>query len=96
MKERTYYVYFMTNSAKTVIYTGVTNNLKSRAYQHKEGVFEGFTKRYRVHELVYYETFAEVRDAIAREKQIKAGSRKRKMELIDAFNPRWRDLYDEV
>ena len=96
MAERQYAVYILTNPASTVLYTGVTNDLKRRTYEHREDAVEGFTKRYNVHRLVYYEVCDDVTSAIAREKQIKAGSRKKKMSLIDAFNPSWRDLYFEL
>ncbi len=91
-----YYVYIMTNKANTVLYTGVTNDLRRRAYEHREGLIAGFTKRYRVIRLVYYEVFDEPSAAINREKQIKAGPRRRKMELIDSVNPNWRDLYGDI
>jgi putative endonuclease len=74
----------------------VTNDLLRRVHQHKNKLNEGFTKRYGVSRLVYYEVADDPYAAIAREKQIKAGSRTKKMELIDAFNPTWRDLYDEI
>jgi putative endonuclease len=91
-----YYVYIMTNKYHTVLYTGVTNDLKKRVWQHKEKLVEGFTKRYNVTKLVYYETSADVRSAIAREKQIKAGSRKKKLDLINRVNANWRDLYNDL
>jgi len=91
-----YYVYIMTNKYHTVLYTGVTNDLKKRVWQHKEKLVEGFTKRYNVTKLVYYETSADVRSAIAREKQIKAGSRKKKLDLINRMNANWRDLYNDL
>ena len=91
-----YYVYIMTNKNNTVLYTGVTNHLRRRAYQHRTGQGGGFTSRYNVIKLVYYEMTADVSAAIAREKQIKAGSRQRKIDLIEAMNPGWLDLYDEL
>ncbi len=91
-----YYVYIMTNDRNTVLYTGVTNNLKRRSFEHREGLAEGFTKRYRVHKLVYYEIAENPYAAISREKQIKGGSRADKVKLIDEFNPDWRDLYDDI
>jgi putative endonuclease len=93
---RRHYVYILTNKTRRVLYTGVTNDLVRRVYQHKSGVAEGFTKRYRVHDLVYYEIFDTAYEAISREKQIKAGSRRKKLDLIDAFNPDWRDLYGTI
>ena len=86
----------MTNDRNTVLYTGVTNDLKRRAYEHREGLCEGFTKRYRVRKLVYYEVAENPYAAISREKQIKGGSRADKMKLIEDFNPDRRDLYDDL
>lgn len=86
----------MTNKNNTVLYTGVTNNLIKRVYEHREKLVEGFTKRYNVGKLVYYEEFSEVLNAIEREKQIKAGSRQKKLELINKMNLEWRDLYQEL
>ncbi len=91
-----YCVYIMTNTHDTVLYTGVTNNLKRRAYEHKHGQGGVFTKKYNVTKLVYYEVGQDVRAAIAREKQIKGGSRQKKIDLINSMNPEWRDLYDEI
>jgi len=90
------YVYLMTNKANAVIYTGVTSNLQKRIYEHKAKLMHGFTKRYNVHRLVYYESFDGMLAAIVREKQIKGGSRKKKIELIKSMNPEFRDLYDEL
>jgi putative endonuclease len=86
----------LTNKANTVLYTGVTGDLKRRAYEHREALIEGFTKRYKATRLAYYEVFDGPSAAIQREKQIKAGSRAKKMELIDSMNPRWRDLYEDI
>ena len=86
----------MTNDRNTVLYTGVTNDLKRRAYEHREGLCEGFTKRYRVRKLAYYEVAENPYAAISREKQIKGGSRADKMKLIEDFNPDRRDLYDDL
>jgi len=91
-----YCVYIMTNAHNTVLYTGVTNNLARRVYEHKNGLGGVFTKKYNVHKLVYYEVGDSIYTAIAREKQIKGGSRKKKIELINSMNPEWRDLYDEI
>jgi putative endonuclease len=91
-----YFVYILTNKYHTVLYTGVTNDLKRRVWQHREKIAEGFTKRYNVTVLVYCEEFTDIREAIAREKQIKGGSRKKKIDLIRQMNPDWRDLYDEM
>jgi len=90
-------VYIMTNKNNTTLYTGVTSDLKIRGYQHKINLFpESFTATYKLHKLVYYEGFHNIEEAIAREKQIKGGSRKKKEALINAFNPEWKDLYVEV
>jgi putative endonuclease len=96
MYDHCYYVYIMTNKYNRVLYTGVSNDLKRRVWEHKEKVVEGFTKRYNVTKLVYYEVFNDVREAIAREKQIKAGSRQKKIDLVNRLNREWRDLYDEL
>ena len=96
MTERTYYVYIMTNKRHTVLYTGVTSNLPKRVWEHKEKAVEGFTKRYNITKLVYYETCSDALGAIAREKQIKGGSRKKKLDLINSMNHEWRDLSDEL
>ncbi|WP_059175621.1 GIY-YIG nuclease family protein [Thermodesulfovibrio aggregans] len=90
------YVYIMTNPANTVLYTGVTSDLKKRVYEHKNKLADGFTKKYNVVKLVYYEVYENITDAIMREKQIKGGSRRKKIELINKFNPQWKDLYDDI
>ena len=89
-----YYVYVLTNKHNTVLYTGVTNDLRRRVFEHKEKRGGAFTSRYNVNKLVYYEDTGDVRAAIAREKQIKGGSRKKKIDLVNGFNPEWHDLYD--
>jgi putative endonuclease len=89
-------VYILTNEHHNVLYTGVASDLKARVYQHREKLLPGFTNRYNVHKLVYYEVGEDMSGAIAREKQIKAGSRQKKVELINIANPEWRDLYDEI
>ena len=89
-------VYILTNINNTVLYTGITSILIKRTLQHKEKLIPGFTKRYNIDKLVYFEFYADIRDAIAREKQIKAGSRKKKIELIESMNPEWRDLFDDI
>jgi putative endonuclease len=86
-------VYILTNFKKTVLYTGVTSDLIARVAQHKSKAHEGFTKRYQVTDLVYYEVFHSIRDAIRREKQIKGGSRQKKIDLINSMNPEWKDLF---
>jgi len=94
--EKLYCVYIMTNKKNTVLYTGITSNLNKRIYEHKENLVEGFTKKYNVHKLVYYEVFNDVEGAISREKQIKADSRNKKIKLISSLNPEWKDLYTEL
>jgi putative endonuclease len=91
-----YYVYILANPASTVLYTGVTSDLAGRVYQHKQKFVSGFTSQYNVSRLVYFEAADDALGAIAREKQIKAGSRAKKMDLIADFTPTWRDLYDEI
>jgi putative endonuclease len=91
--DQQYFVYILTNPHHTVLYTGVTNNLLRRIYEHREKLIPGFTTRYDVSKLVFYQTSSDVRESIAREKQIKAGSRAKKIALIEAMNPEWRDLY---
>lgn len=90
---RTYYVYIVTNRSRT-LYVGVTNNLKRRVWQHKQGDIKGFTSRYHIDQLVHYELFGDVRAAIAREKQIKHWRREKKIQLIISENPGWYDLSD--
>ncbi len=86
-----YYVYIMTNNSGT-LYVGVTNNLERRVYEHKQGVHSGFTKRYKLMRLVYYESTPDVREAIQREKEIKGWVRRKKITLIALMNPYWKDL----
>jgi putative endonuclease len=93
---REYYVYILTNKIHTVLYTGVTSNLYQRVSQHREGKGSKFTSRYRVNKLVYAEILPTAYDAITREKQIKAGSRQDKIDLINELNPLWKDLFDEL
>lgn len=92
---RTYCTYIMA-SKSGVLYTGVTNNLELRAAQHRQNLVRGFTARYNVHKLVYYELYGDIRIAIAREKQIKGWIRKRKIALIESLNPSWKDLVLEL
>ena len=87
-----YYVYILTNNKKTVLYTGVTNNLERRIYEHKHKLIKGFTEKYNVDRLVYIETTSDVQSAITREKQIKNLLRSKKEELINSVNPQWQDL----
>jgi len=89
-----YYVYIMTNKSRT-LYTGVTNNLMRRVYEHKNKLVEGFTSKYNIQFLVYYESTNDVHVALAREKQIKGWLRSKKIALIDSMNPKWKDLSEE-
>ena len=92
-----YYVYILTNAHKNVLYTGVTNHLIKRIYEHKHHLDKGsFTDRYNVEYLVYYESTSDVKSAIEREKQIKGWSRKKNNKLIESKNPSWNDLYDGI
>jgi putative endonuclease len=95
-QEKQYYVYMTSNFTNRVIYTGVTNSLVRRAFEHREGEYPGFTKRYKAWKLVYYEIFDDPVSAITREKQLKAGPRRRKVELIERENPTWRDFWHEL
>ena len=92
MRYKEYFVYLMTNAFNTVIYTGVTNDLERRVHEHKQGSGSRFTRKYKMAKLVYFESCSDVYNAIEREKQIKAGSRLKKMRLIESMNPRWVDL----
>ena len=94
MSDRQYCVYIMTNAHHTVLYTGVTNDLQRRVLDHREGK-TAFTKKYNVTKLVFFECGDDISVAIAREKQIKGGSRQKKLELINSLNPEWKDLYEE-
>ncbi|HYC48012.1 MAG TPA: GIY-YIG nuclease family protein [Burkholderiales bacterium] len=96
MDERIYCVYITTNERHTVLYTGVTGDLRKRIWQHREKLVPGFASRYGATKLVYYEAGFEPLGAIAREKQVKAGSREKKIALIERMNPGWRDLSDEI
>jgi putative endonuclease len=89
------YIYILTNKHNTVLYTGVTSDLSARLMQHKSGIHDNaFSKRYNITKLVYYEEFNRIEDAIAREKQLKAGNRQKKVDLINHFKPEWKDLSD--
>jgi putative endonuclease len=90
------YVYILTNKSNRVLYTGVTNNLRRRIGEHKRGRNPGFTQRYNVTKLVYFEIHQRIADAIMREKQIKAGSRQKKIDLVISMNPGWRDLATDL
>jgi putative endonuclease len=89
-------VYIVTNGRNGTLYTGVTSNLPKRAFEHREGLVRGFSARYGCKILIWYELHETMIDAITREKQIKAGSRTKKLALIEKFNPDWKDLYDTV
>ncbi len=89
-----YYVYILTNEHCTVLYTGVTNNLQRRIYEHRENILIGFSSRYKYKKLVYYEVCNNIETALMRGKQIKAGPRSKKVELITVTNREWNDLYD--
>ena len=90
------YVYILSNKRNTVLYVGVTNDLIKRIWEHKQKLVKGFTKRYGVDKLVYYETLQNIIIAIEREKQIKGGSRVNKMKLINSVNPKWKDFYEDL
>jgi putative endonuclease len=96
MRNTAYCVYIITNERHSVLYTGVTGDLPKRMWQHRQKLIDGFSSRYDAVKLVYYEHCEGPRGAIAREKQIKAGSRRKKIELINVMNPEWRDLYDAL
>jgi putative endonuclease len=91
-----YYVYILCNFRNGTLYIGVTNNLVKRIYEHKSDFVEGFTKKYKVHRLVYFEQTSSIESAINREKQLKKWNRKWKLELIERKNPEWNDLYNEI
>ena len=90
-----YYVYILTNWNDRVMYVGVTNDLSRRLYEHRTGVTDGFTKKYRVHKLVFFEQTSDIYAAIAREKQIKGWNRAKKNALVETVNPEWKDLSEE-
>jgi len=90
------YIYILFNKRNGTLYTGVTSDLIRRVYEHKNKLVEGFTKKYEVDKLGYYEIFENIVQAIEREKQIKAGSRKNKLKLIESINPDWEDLYNKI
>jgi Predicted endonuclease containing a URI domain len=90
-----YYVYIMTNKSK-ILYTGITNDLERRVYEHKHKLVRGFTSKYNIDKLVHFEATSDVQSAIAREKQIKGWLRSKKIALIESSNPEWRDLADDL
>ena len=89
---RAYYIYLMTNRSRVVLYTGVTNDLARRVWEHQNGAIKGFTKKYRLTILVYHETYHDINQAIDREKEIKGWRRSKKNALVEALNPKWNDL----
>ena len=96
MKEHNYYIYILTNHRKNVLYIGVTNNLVERVKQHKEKTAPGFTQKYNVNHLVYYEQYRQISEAIYREKILKKWRREWKENIINEFNPTWKDLFNEL
>ncbi|HSA07045.1 MAG TPA: GIY-YIG nuclease family protein [Candidatus Gastranaerophilales bacterium] len=92
MKDKQYYIYMMTNYKETTLYTGVTNSLERRVYEHKNKLLKSFSSKYNLNKLVYYEIYNDIEQAIIREKQIKSWSRKRKNELVNNLNENWDDL----
>jgi len=95
-QEKSLFIYILTNKNHTVLYTGVTSDLINRVIQHRNKLIKGFTSKYNVNKLVYYEEVGDPEFAIQREKQIKAGSRKKKLDLINKMNPRWEDLFHKI
>jgi putative endonuclease len=93
--EHKYYVYIMTNKVNTTLYTGVTNNIQRRVLEHRSARGKGFARKYKVTKFVYFESTDRIESAIYREKQIKGGSRRKKIELIESMNPEWVDLYEQ-
>ena len=93
---KSYFVYILASKPRGTLYTGVTSNLTTRIWQHKSNVVEGFTQKYHVHQLVYFEMHSSPNDAILREKQIKKWSRDWKIRLIEENNPAWKDLWEEI
>ena len=96
MRTKTPTVYIMANKRNGTLYTGVTSDISKRNYEHKQGMVDGFTKKYNCHLLIYYELHETMESAILKEKQIKAGSRKKKLALIESMNPRWKDLSEDL
>lgn len=96
MIDKLYYVYILTSQRNGTLYTGVTNDLKRRVWEHKHDLVKGFTKEYGVHILVYFEQHQDIEQAILREKQIKRWKRKWKLDLIEKDNPNWDDLYEKI
>jgi len=93
---KSYYVYIMANKRNGTLYIGVTNDLIKRVFEHKSDIVQGFTKKYKIHSLVYFEECGEIESAILREKQLKKWNRQWKLELIEKENPQWKDLYEDL
>jgi putative endonuclease len=96
MQTTSFYVYILSSKRNGTLYIGVTNNLVRRVYEHKNDLVEGFTNSNRIHRLVYFEEFADIREAILREKQLKKWNRSWKLRIIEEKNPEWKDLYFEL
>jgi len=96
MQKKSYYVYILASKPKGVLYLGITSNLVKRVTEHKEKVVDGFTKKYHVNKLVYFEETSDPTSAISREKQLKKWRRQWKMDLIEEHNPKWNDLYYKI
>ena len=96
MPHKQFYVYILANQTNVAVYVGVTSNLPARVFEHKAHLIEGFTKRYDITRLVYYEAAGDAPTAIAREKQLKAGSRAKKNKLVETMNPDWHDLFEDI
>ncbi len=96
MKSHDYFVYMLASKRNGTLYVGVTNNLERRVWEHRNGYIKGFTSRYNVHRLVWFEHFSDVTEAIAREKRLKKWNRAWKLRLIEAGNPNWQDLYETL
>ena len=93
---KSYYVYILASKPNGTLYIGITNDLMNRVFEHKNNIVDGFTKRYNVHSLVYYEQYDNIESAIIREKRLKKWNRKWKIALIERENPKWRDLYEDL
>lgn len=95
-KQKEYFVYILTSKYNGTLYIGVTSDLKKRVFEHKNKLTKGFTEKYNVHQLVYYEQVSDIYSALTREKQLKTWKRDWKIRIINEFNPRWKDLYDDL
>jgi putative endonuclease len=96
LTDKNYYLYIVASNKNGTLYIGVTGDLVKRTYEHKHNTVDGFTRKYNVHNLVYYETYKDIEEAILREKQMKKWNRKWKVRIIEENNPEWKDLYNEV